>query len=230
MKVDNDLIKKYHLNLCTEEEKALVEEWLLNDETEEVVFASQQDKDIHKEEMWQSLTAAIPALQAEPKRISLSHYFTRYKYQAIAASLLFGTLVTGAILFRNSTQDSSVAIASSAGSERKEIDMTELCVTLAPKSKASIKSFHNAEGGNIDFCGTIMINPKKDFKLTINGSCASSLNAHDGVETVNLKKGHTYIAVNYRFNQENELIIVNEQNLSNLPPMLQKEIMNQFSI
>jgi len=226
MKIDRTLIEKYHLGLCTEEERFGVEDWLLNDEREEeLLLPEEEDKLAYKEEIWNAVISDVPSLKPAPKRI----YFEYFNIsRLVAASLILGILGIGLAVWKyNSTKEGTVSVINSTP-DREKIDMQDITITLASQSKASVTP-KDRNSGNIDFCGIIMISPKKDFELTIKEGCSSS-QSNATNETIHLKKGNTYIAVNYRYNLEKELIVVNERNLINLPPILQREIMSQFNI
>ncbi len=227
MKVDKELIEKYHQNLCSEQERRLVEDWLFNDEAEEVLSLPIAEHQIHKDEIWAGISRDIPAL-AEPKVFKLSDYFSPFIKTAVAASLIIGVLSSLTLWWmHNNVWDQPVNVANTGKFQNEKVQTSGLNIVLAPQSRANISSSAYHQSGNIDFCGTILINPKEDFELTLKANCADP---NRGTEKIKLKKGQNYYAVNYRFNASNELIIVNEENLINLPPVLQRELIEKFKI
>lgn len=225
MKVDKELIEKYHLGLCSAEETKAVENWLLNDEAEqEVVLSKSEDKNTLKNEMWANISAQMPEIQEQEKIISLHDYLTPTFWRAIAATLLVGVAFT---LFWKRNGQAEIAEINQTEFPAQIVE-EEMNILLGKKSKAEFNPLSNKNvDGNIDFCGTIRIDPKQDIELTIHGTCESSTHSS---EKMFLKKGQTYIAVNYQFDKEDELIVMDERELINLPPMMQREIMKQFPI
>ena len=225
MKVDKELIEKYHLGLSSAEETKTVENWLLNDEAEEqVVLPKSEDKNAIKNEMWANISTEMPEIQEQEKVVSLHDYLTPTFWRAIAATLLVGAALT---LFWKRNEQAEIAETKQTEFPA-QIVKDEMNILLGEKSKAEFNALANKSGnGNIDFCGTIRIDPKQDIELTIHGICESSTHS---AEKMSLKKGQTYIAVNYQFDKENELIVMDERELINLPPMMQREIMKQFPI
>jgi len=226
MKIDKELIEKYHLGLCSVEETKAVENWLLNDEVEELLLPQNATKQELKNEIWTSISTQIPEIQKQDKVISLHNYLSPTFWQAIAATLLIGVALT---IFWKYNGQVEIAITEVEQSKAtvQQIVGNKMNILLGKESKAEFTLANTSVDGNIDFCGTIRIDPKQDMELTIHGTCENNANSE---EKMSLKKGQTYIAVNYQFNEANELIVVDERNLINLPPLMQREIMKQFPI
>ena len=218
MEVSKELIEKYHSGKCSPEESAMVENWLLDDDTEfETALPENLNKEKVKAEMWHEISSSLPS--ADRKTIKFRQ---NWLYFAAAASIIL--LLT--ISFFESKPTTKNAVLSSApvpASTNKEIHSSDYTISLAPESNASIDS----KSGLIDFCGAILISPKKDVLLSFNDVCDNS-KANTG--KMNFKKGETYIALNYRNNKDNELIVMDEKLLMGLPPMVKRQIMDQFNI
>ena len=225
MEVNKELIEKYHLNLCTLEEKAIVEAWLDADESDDILLMSETGKSALKNDIWAGIEEILPATQEETKTVKL-HAVSVFK-QAVAASLIIGLIgLLGALWVQSNSKSEPVSV-NNAEAENETVQISDMNVILTPQSHARISSSSYLHNGNIDFCGMILIDPKKDFELTLKTNCTDP--GH-GVETVKLKKGQKYIAINYHFNSSNELIVVNQENLINLPPLLQRELIEKFKI
>lgn len=229
MKVNKELIEKYHLGLCSLEEEEAVQNWLLDDEPDmEPFLLTEEQKQQHKQEMWASISEVLPAQEPETKVIALSDYFTPFVKKSIAASLVFGLLGSGIFWWwHQSIRVHPVALFNHESQGTEEIQTQGLTISLGPKSQVNVNASLYHKRGNIDFCGIILINPDEDIELTLNASCKNPGSNH---EKMTFRKGHKYIAVNYNFTSDNELIIVSQQNIINLPPALQKEIIKQFNI
>jgi hypothetical protein len=226
MEVTKRLIEKYHLDLCSSEEKKAVEEWLMNDELDiETADSVHFPSHVLKEEMWANISEILPEKPDKVKRFDLFHYLSSPAFMGIAATSI--AVVIGLFLWTRNAEKQTAFVQKTKAGSNETIQTSALHITLGEKSKANINASAISTDGNIDFCGAILIQSKKDVELTVNGICANPLSSG---EKLLVKKGQTYIAVNYNFKHANELIIVNERNISSLPPVLQKEILKQFNI
>ncbi|WP_299249409.1 hypothetical protein [uncultured Cytophaga sp.] len=226
MEVTKRLIEKYHLDLCSTAERKAVEEWLMNDildaeiDTESAHFTLE-----NKREIWSNISEIFPQKQKELSTHHIFNYLLSPSFIGVAATAI--GLVTCLFLW-NSDSQKKLPNNNFVKIESNKIIQTEsLNITLGQKSKANVSASNPTQNKTIEFCGAILIHPKQDVILTLNGTCAPPL---DTSETIHFKKGQTYIAVNYHFKNKNELIIVDERNISNLPPILHKEISKQFNI
>lgn len=96
-------------------------------------------------------------------------------------------------------------------------------IELGRESNASF----NKEQGAINFCGTIKIVSQKDINLSFNTTC------NDGTirtKAVHVKEGESYIALHYKDKQSSEMLIINENMLFELPPVIKNQLSEQFKI
>lgn len=224
MNITKELIERYHLGLCSEDEQEAVEAWLLegDEESEELTSPDKEELLQEKKEIWANLTEQIPSFSPSVKRVFLFDYVTPNQ-MAAAASFLF-LLGIGFLFYQMQNTPKEVASTAKVPFPH-QISAKELDIVLGEKSKAHFV----AAGANssIDFCGTILIQPKQDVELTVQGTCPNP----SGIQEKRmLKKGQNYVAVNYRSEQTSELIVVEEGDLINLPPLVQREIQKQLPI
>ncbi|MCF0055916.1 hypothetical protein [Dyadobacter sp. CY356] len=221
MAVSKELIEKYHNGACTPEESAMVENWLLDDdEITEIILPENLHKQDVKAEMWKDISGSFPS-SIESRKHRLIN-FSGYRLSAVAASVLF-LLAFSFLIIKINRTESIPASVKTALSENKEIDSRDYTISLGPESNARI----DANAGLIDFCGTILISPKKDIDLSFNDICTTKKTSRG---KINFKKGETYIALNYRNKKDNELIVMDEKLLMGLPPIVKRQIMEQFNI
>lgn len=218
MKVSKELIEKYHSGQCSPEESDMVENWLLDDETElETTLPEGLKKEDLKAEMWHEIASSLPSAD---KKIINFHKHRLFLSAAASAAVL---LLVSLFVFKQHTRQTIASAANTPAPANKEINSLDYTISLAPESNASIDS----ESGLIDFCGAILISPKKDVRLSFNDVCDDS---RGNTEKINFKKGETYIALNYRNNRDSALIVMDEKLLMGLPPMVKRQIMDQFNI
>ncbi len=225
MKINKELIEKYHDGACSAAEKVAVEDWLLRDESEEELLLPQEEKWHHQVEMWNTIATILPSDRRESKVLELKRNVFPLWKQAIAAAVLLTILSSALYIFRQSQSQVDIIVMNNAsGSVNKNLNEKEYTISVGPKSNIEI----NNATGSIDFCGTMMINPKIDIELTIQGTCSE--NGENG-ERMTLKKGLNYIALNYSSPANaSEMIILEEGAMMGLPPLVMKQLLHQFNI
>lgn len=102
-------------------------------------------------------------------------------------------------------------------------DSPGFTIELGKESNASF----NEEQGAINFCGTIKIVSQKDIDLSFKTTCT------DGTirtKAIHVKEGQSYIALHYKDKQSSEMLIINENMLFELPPVIKNQLSEQFKI
>lgn len=214
MSVNKDLLEKYHSSTCSPEERKQVEDWLFSAEVEKLDEFVPFDKSALKEAMWMDIETVIPE-EVKPLKTRSNTYFI-WK-GAIAASLVIVCLATAyhfLVAPRLEKEPMMLSFINSSGTHTRHVDQVNYTAYFGPNTVAEINS---AEGA-IDLTGSILISPKKDIALSMGTD-----------NDVTLKKGQTYIILK---NNEGEggIIVVNQHNLMDLPPVIQKQINTQFGI
>lgn len=225
MKISKELIEKYHHGHCTDEEKAAVEDWLLNDDADETMeWRLPEEKTALQSEMWEEIAAILPA-SAETPAPKVERAIMRSLWKPAVAACLLAVLGSVAYSLKHeSASQKVISLNNNSGTENKALHEKEFTLSIAPKSNVAIDS----KTGIMDFCGAVLINPKEDIELTFQGTCA---NPAQNREKVSLKKGQNYIALNYGGNaQTGEVIVVEEGAMASLPPLVLKQLMHQFNI
>lgn len=212
MKISKDLIEKYHRNECSPEETDAVEAWLFSGDSEEALqLPTGEDKTVHKNEIWKIIAADLP----EDKPGTGKRLFW---YGAIAASLAIGIVTLGGHFFLNNQQtdvQQLVSVNNTSAVNIKYIESGGYDIAIGTNTSARIDNLTGA----VDLAGSMLISPKKDIELTFEGSS----------EKITFKSGQTYIILKGKDGKD-KIIIVSEKNLMDLPPVLQKQIINEFNI
>lgn len=214
MKINQDLIEKYQRGECSTAECRLVEEWLFaEDFTEELELPITEHKADHKTSIWEGIQAVLPAdLPAQKTPVLM------FWKGAIAASLFIGLMGIAIyhLVYRADNLSSQVlSVDNTETLHVRHMDSDEGDIAVGPNTLAKI----NYKEGTADLSGSMLISPKKDMQLIFKGS----------QEKISLKSGQTYIILNSKTGTD-KMIVVTERNLMDLPPVLQKQIINQFSI
>lgn len=213
MKINKELIEKYHLDNCTQEERDAVEDWLFSENSEEELQdAPGLDKQGLQKEMWQEIETVVPVIERPRKSKA---FYLQADFLKIAATLIFGLITFTAYRLLQNEQLSPLSINNDSAMDVRHVVTSGCTISLAPNTQTRL----NYQTGYLALTGSMVIRPKKDIQLRLGAL----------EEEVILKGGQTYIA----FNEEegnDKIIIVNERNLADIPPVLQRALINQFNI
>lgn len=217
MKINKDLIEKYHRNECSREESDAVEAWLYSSENDEALLLPlDESKSMHKAEIWKEISAILPEVE-KPESVKSSFIRNSFWKGAAAASLLIGGISMVIYQLNGNTQEASpfVSINNTSSVNVRHIDDSGYHLSIGTNTSARIDNLT----GIADLSGSMLICPKKDITLKFEGS----------IEPITFKKGQTYIILKGKDGQD-KVIVVSEKNLMDLPPVLQKQIINEFNI
>lgn len=113
MKVTPELVEKYYRNLCTPAEQKAVELWQENiDSDDEVILPEGENKQLHKEQIWNPLAAILQAEknkfenEADQQKKQVNSYFYFWR---IAACLAIG--ITAFLYFSQTRRTNAEKIA-----------------------------------------------------------------------------------------------------------------------
>jgi len=227
MKVDKDLIEKYHRQECTAEETEAVEQWLFSGESDEALqLPAGEDKAKHKAGLWKEISSILPEeddLSGTAATAGTSAHIKRYLTipgfwtGTIAASVALVLVAFTFYHFGGSGQsgDQFVSVDNHSAVDIRHIRSADYDISVGPNTKGLI----DRNSGTIDLSGSMVITPSRDVELTFG----------QGHEKITFKTGETYIVLN-DLDGKGRIIIVNERNLTDLPPVIQKQIINQFKI
>ncbi len=234
MKITKELLERYELGQCTEQEATAVSLWLDStslsldgDDEQEADIADDIIEDLLiEQEMWQHISAYMQESAAKsniPERSENSNAVKLAKNNdptvkfaaliAIAASLLiilgmgwwfYPTTASKEHFFNASNSDKAVMLW--------EEDSFEF--TLSKNSSASI----NLQSGNMAISGDVLFSPKKDIKL---------YNKHNNT-SLDFRQGEVYFISTDP--DTSELIVYSKSQLEYLPPILRKHIRKQFHL
>jgi len=219
-RVTQALIEKYHRGECSRSEQELVEQWLLSgDADEQLDLPPGEDREQHQREIWRGISRTLPRNQwyrRLPVRIG--------KTAAVLLTGIFLVAIAYRIVVTGGSRNAaeSFAFHNKSANDVQDLQLGAYDITLAPNSIGTIN--HGQQ--SIAFTGSILISPKADIELTLNGM---QYTASDVQPKHKFKKGEIYIAFTGPDAGE-PVIVVSRRDLTYLPDVLQKQLMNQFSI
>jgi len=213
IEVNQELIEKYHRQACSHDECAAVEAWLFEEDTDVALqLPAEENKAIHKAEIWKGILTLLP-----PKDLPMNKKIRLpYRFIAAAACFIAGLFLLFSPLKKaHHKQTTDLIVDNSTIAQVEHLEYEHCNFAIGPNTRADI----NYSTGLINLSGSILIHPKEDLELFLSG---------DAKKTV-LKMGQTYILI--RDNTENnQLLVVNKSNLTDLPPLVQRKIINTFNI
>ncbi|OOQ58785.1 hypothetical protein [Mucilaginibacter pedocola] len=208
MEINKELLERYHQGNCTATERAAVEAWLQEETFGDEVPVTDMPENTAAE-MW----AEISTFADKPAPVKTFNFYTFGKMAAAAVLLL----LAGAFLYRSVSQPSLQGVSASnfSPTEVKNINVAGYNVELAPNSNIKL----DAKTGLLHFCGSLLFSPKSDMELSFAGL----------KQKVKLKTGQKYIVLSTNCPSDKP-IIINEKDVYNLPPVMQRQLSTQFSI
>ncbi|MEQ7801769.1 hypothetical protein ABDJ41_18385 [Pedobacter sp. ASV1-7] len=216
MKISKELIEQYHRGQCSQEERDAIEFWLFSGDSDEALqLPLTEDKAAHKAEIWKEIESIIPHAPVTPtlKKTGIHRY--SFWTGAIAASLLLAILSVTAYFFTKSKQDEPLIAINNSSLDVRQVEANAYNISIGPNTSAKIDN----NSGIVNLTGSLLISPKKDITLQFEGS----------QENIVFKAGQTYIVLKGEDGND-KVIIINEKNIMDLPPVLQKQIINEFKI
>lgn len=200
MQVTKALIEKYHDGHCTPEEAAAVENWLASDMADEPAG------------IFTSETARDTIKQQIWQQVRpVAPFYKRYLpvLSAAAAILLF-------VLFRfllpaPHTTDTTAINSNNPG----------FTIELGKESKASFQQ------DTLNFHGTIKIISTKNQDLLFHTTCKDGTTR---TKAIHINEGESYIALHYKDKESSEMLVINENMLFELPPVIKNQLSEQFKI
>ncbi|MBC8985402.1 hypothetical protein H9X96_06405 [Pedobacter sp. N36a] len=220
MNISKDLIEKYHRNQCSAEERDAVEEWLFSSHTDEgLQLPLGESKAAHKADIWKGITDILPEeVHSETKTLT-EKPIRKYSFWmgAVAATIIVGVSGLGMVQLQRNRQQTDPELVSVNNTSTVKVHHLEVKgydLSVGTSTSAKIDNLT----GLVDLSGSILISPKKDITLQFEGS----------PDKITFKKDQTYIILKSK--EGKNQIIVSEKNLMDLPPILQKQIINEFNI
>lgn len=217
MKISKELIEQYHRGECTEEERDAVEFWLFSGDSDEALqLPLSEDKLAHKADMWKEIEMVLPATQSPPVSQKTKIHQNSFWKGAIAASLLLAILSVTVYYLKENKQDLPlIAINNTSSIAVRQVEAGAYDISVGPNTSTRIDNTN----GIVNLSGSLLIRPKKDITLKFEGS----------QENITFKTGQTYIVLKGEDGTD-KVIVVNEKNIMDLPPVLQKQVINEFKI
>ncbi len=218
MKISKEVIEKYHRNECSAEESEAVEAWLFSGESDEALqLPLGEEKAEHKAGIWREIATVLPE-QESPKANGKVILKNTFWTGAIAASLVMGIL--GLATYQLLSKDDQplrelVSVNNTSSVNVRHIEDSGYHLSVGTNTSARIDNLT----GVAELSGSMLICPKKDITLRFEGSA----------DKITFKQGQTYIILKGKDGKD-KIIIVSEKNLMDLPPVLQKQIINEFNI
>lgn len=78
----------------------------------------------------------------------------------------------------------------------------------------------------LQFCEKLVLTPDTDQEITFISNCKTGSEVS---RTVTCKKGETYLALNFRFRNDNEIIVVSQNQFHELPHDLRIKVMRELN-
>lgn len=221
MKVSKELLEKYHSGHCNDQEKILVEAWLCSEEYDvDTMGLDDKQKNALKEEIWGNLKSETVDVLMKNEATQSRKLLPRLFWLSTAAAVLLFFCEIAFMLFQNSTTKQLTARHQNT---LAPIDQEAVQMVLGQGSHA----FFDSNADRVDFCGLVKITPKMNIKIAFATGCENSDNLQ---KEVFMTEGKTYFALDLKDAYRGELVVMSEDNIYELPPLVRNAIRAQFGI
>ncbi|GGH82765.1 hypothetical protein HNQ91_005889 [Filimonas zeae] len=200
MQVTKALIEKYHDGHCTPEEAAAVESWLDNDIADAPAGA------------FTNATARDAMKQQIWQQVRpVAPFYKRYLPHIAAAAAVLLFVVFRFLVAASDTPATTASNSSNPG----------FTIQLGKESKASFQQ------DTLNFHGTIKIVSTKNQDLLFHTTCKDGTTR---TKAIHISEGESYIALHYKDKESSEMLVINENMLFELPPVIKNQLSEQFKI
>lgn len=206
--MDEDLLEKYFAGQCTPQEAALVRRWLDQPIENEEELLKQSWRNIQKH-----------------MRVGIIRPINSAARYLVAASI--GILTISGAIWKAMPQD---FLIKNTSSHYEAFDAEGLLFRLPPQAFAHVNMGIIKRRANLIFCGDVRIHntSENDVEMKLRLDCAS-VGHSEHTAVVKVRKDGKYVAFQCSL-ISNELIVVEEDRLFDLPLPLQKKAMEALKI
>ncbi|MCL7986844.1 hypothetical protein M8998_02700 [Sphingobacterium sp. lm-10] len=229
MKITKELLERYELGQCTDQEEAAVSKWLdspdlVLDELEGELDLGTTKEHAIKQDLWENIAAHMDA-STPTERHSDLHYNqvskdaflksrrTTVTWLSVAASTII-LLGIGWWGFQSSNKERQFFNANNSDNSVVLWEEDSFEFTLSKNSSASI----NFQSGNMAVSGDVLFSPKRDIILYDEQNKTS----------LDFRQGEVYFISTDP--DTSELVVYSKKELEYLPPILRKHIRKQFHL
>lgn len=223
MKMDKRLLEKYALGNCSDQERELVEQWLMNSEEEETVL-SETSLDRMTSGIWTSLEHNFSDRTLSVKR---SWWVSWPRYVA-AACVLVG-LITASVFTVRKGAEMDIAFSSNGLDHDLKATSQVIDFYLKPNSSVKGKVSRLDNDGCLDFSGAMKIvsNAKNDLEINFRAKNSGFVSR----KKVTIQGQQTYyVGVLKQDNAPDEILVLTSQQLEDIPPRIKIVAFKDYSI
>lgn len=101
-----------------------------------------------------------------------------------------------------------------------------LVLLFVNKINSGKDSLNESSPRTLQFCEKLVLTPDTDQEITFVSNCKAG---NEISRTVTCKKGETYLALNFRFRNDNEIIVVSQNQFHELPHDLRIKVMRELN-
>lgn len=202
--INKELLEKYELGQCTDQERKLVLDWLDNDDWDQLVPDLSQD-DISNdqgEELWNNLETFLNEKEQKNNTRILKSILS------VAATIIF--LILGYVTILPHITKQELNNSQYSNIEKVTYPFT---LVLGKDSQAHI----DVKTGDVTLTGEVLFTPTQDLTLQ-----------HGSQANLVFKAGETYYLSESK--DPERIIIIKKDDFTFLPTIVQKQIRKQFQI
>ncbi|NGM63355.1 hypothetical protein G5B30_15705 [Sphingobacterium sp. SGG-5] len=220
MKVSKELLEKYHSGYCNDQEKVLVETWLYTEDDDTgIIPLDEAQKNTLKHEIWDTVESETIKASRTSKVTHRANLSSKFYWSAAAAVILVCCGAAFMLSHNNVIKEYTVTPHNIS----TPIVQGPVHMFLGQGSTA----FFDSDADRVDFCGLVKITPKTNIKIAFAARCEKSGPLQ---KEVFMTEGKTYFALDLKDAYQEELLVMSEDHIYELPPLVRNAIRAQFGI
>lgn len=219
--MDRDLLEKYLSGNCTPEEVQQVEQWLNSADDETAALTNSELSDMDSD-IWASLSEHLEKPKVTTERFVLHPAF-RF---SVAASLCIGLALMLSYFFR-ANKPASINFTAGIHANQFRSATTSLDFYLKPHSR--VKGELKRRRGNLDFSGSLEMVSSSAGELLIDFN-AQSAEFSSGRRVKIQPKQTYYVGVLSQQHVPDEILVLNAEQVQDLPPRIRIMAFKDYSI
>lgn len=222
MEIDKGLLEKYVLGNCSDEEKQLVEQWLMSTDEEETVLPERVVTTMTTS-IWASLKHNLPA-----RSLPVQQNWWVLLPRVVAAACLLACLI-GVSLFAT-RKNTGINIAFSNSKPDRELKATSNEIDFYLKPNSSVKgTVYGLSQGSLDFSGSFKIVSTAKSDLEIDFRTKNSRSVSTKKVTIKGKQTY-YVGILKQDHAPDEILVLTSQQLEDIPPRIKIAAFKDYSI
>lgn len=223
MKISKELIERYLQDLCSREEREAVDQWLTSTAHEETSLSEQALENM-SDNIWASLEVSMPS---EPG-IMKPQWWAGLPRLAAAACLTLG-LIGLSFFFVQKNATTHIAFSSYGMDGEIKDTVRSIAFSLKPNSSVNGNISNYGNRGYLNFTGSLKVFSEASTNLEIDFGIQDQI---PGLNRKAVLEGGQlyYVGILKQVDSPDEILVLNSEQMEDLPPRIKIMAFDDFDI